>query len=239
MSKKNQDPTRGFTALTKYLPIVIVVIILCILTIYFSKFNGEMGDQAIFGAFGDFVGGTLNPILSFITILLLVYSLRFQIEELTYTRKEIEKTNEIHTDNIEQQKTLFAIERYIGELDFLKSRIEKQLTKPVIEVKFTLTTFVGPAAKEGTDYKWEKFTLEDLMDIAEHYEFYRKNPRFDTVIETLNEISELSNSFDIILNAIEETECDPRLYQITKNIIEHSLMKVIAFKKTIDEIESK
>ncbi len=40
----------------------------------------------ILAQFGDFVGGTLNPILTFITIALLIWSIRIQMSELKATR---------------------------------------------------------------------------------------------------------------------------------------------------------
>jgi hypothetical protein len=63
-------------------------------------------DPAAWGQFGDFMGGTLNPILSFITLFLLALTLGVQSrqldkttqqlemsrEELTATRKELERS---------------------------------------------------------------------------------------------------------------------------------------------------
>lgn len=47
------------------------------------------GDTGVWGQFGDFAGGTLNPIFGFLTVMLLVLSIRVQKEELEETRKEL------------------------------------------------------------------------------------------------------------------------------------------------------
>ncbi|WP_345858713.1 hypothetical protein [Shewanella algae] len=64
------------------------------LTLYFVNFNGSFGNQGDFGTFGDFIGGTLNPILGFATVFLLVLSLRKQSKELTLSREELALTRQ-------------------------------------------------------------------------------------------------------------------------------------------------
>ncbi|WP_052730630.1 hypothetical protein [Serratia liquefaciens] len=45
-----------------------------------SKWKGLSNDKGEWGTFGDFIGGVLNPILSFITIVMLINSLKLQRE---------------------------------------------------------------------------------------------------------------------------------------------------------------
>lgn len=74
-----------------------------VLAVYIWRFYGRsMGEPAEFGAFGDFVGGVINPLLGFITIWLLVKSLQFQREEVEATRNELALSNQI----FESQMTL-------------------------------------------------------------------------------------------------------------------------------------
>ncbi|MGI2159488.1 hypothetical protein [Shewanella baltica] len=65
------------------------------------NFNGGWGNQGDFGAFGDFLGGVLNPILGFATVGLLIWSLKMQMKELSHsneqlalTRQELKETKE-------------------------------------------------------------------------------------------------------------------------------------------------
>ena len=75
-------------------------------------YAGHFGSQAVGGPaewaqFGDYVGGVANPLLGFVTILLLVISLKYQSDELAATREELsqsrvamERANDLHSNNI-------------------------------------------------------------------------------------------------------------------------------------------
>jgi hypothetical protein len=121
---------------------------LIIVALYSWNFGGGFGDQATFGAFGDFIGGVLNPFLTFLTVLLLIYSIRFQISELRITRHEMKKNtkeaketkelqaknlanekamfdkkNKMHEETIKNQNRINAIEQIAIELDTVKADI--------------------------------------------------------------------------------------------------------------------
>jgi len=58
---------------------------------YFFKFHGPTADeQGTWGEFGDYVGGLINPIFGFITVLILVETLRVQRRDLELSRIELE-----------------------------------------------------------------------------------------------------------------------------------------------------
>ena len=70
--------------------------IVTIPSIYLGYFYFKLGyrissDTAVWGALGDYFGGVLNPILSFISIILLISSLTLQREANTDLRKEIKR----------------------------------------------------------------------------------------------------------------------------------------------------
>jgi uncharacterized membrane protein len=101
---------KTFSFLSWAVPVFALVAIIIILFIYFSKYHGDLADQAVFGAFGDFVGGLLNPVFTFLTILLLIYSINFQMDELKLTRNELKtsavelaESNNIGSLNLERQ----------------------------------------------------------------------------------------------------------------------------------------
>jgi hypothetical protein len=71
--------------------------------------TGLSGKNDDWAQFGDFVGGTLNPILTFLTIVILIHSLKIQKDDSEKTKK-FEKTRsfESHFFNmIETQNSLF------------------------------------------------------------------------------------------------------------------------------------
>lgn len=68
----------------------------------------EMGfaqDPAVWGTFGDYVGGTVNPVLSFFSLILLIRSVTLQNEANQDLRKEL-KENE-KTEQLKAVTTLF------------------------------------------------------------------------------------------------------------------------------------
>ena len=72
------------------------VILLFVFGFYFYKFAllGLSNNQELWGQFGDFVGGTLNPILAFLSFMALLYTIKIQTDELKLSREELEATRE-------------------------------------------------------------------------------------------------------------------------------------------------
>lgn len=72
-------------------PLVVAIfaalfLIILVLLNYFSKFpHARSADQAVWGQFGDYFGGILNPILSFTALVGLLVTLRTQQEEARKT----------------------------------------------------------------------------------------------------------------------------------------------------------
>lgn len=60
--------------------------------LYFIQFSsGSLStDQAVWGQFGDFVGGTANPILAFLTLSALVLTIILQSKQLSISSRELE-----------------------------------------------------------------------------------------------------------------------------------------------------
>lgn len=63
-----------------------------VLGLYFFKFNGQISNnQNVWGTFGDFVGGTLNPILAFASLCAILLTMKLQSEELKNTTEAMDK----------------------------------------------------------------------------------------------------------------------------------------------------
>lgn len=57
---------------------------------YFLRFKGSFSEkQDVWGQFGDFIGGTVNPILSFLSLLALVFTVVLQTRQLENSREEL------------------------------------------------------------------------------------------------------------------------------------------------------
>lgn len=107
--------TTSFKTLEKAFPLsraglsktvtIVILGIICLATatvigMYFIAFNHNLSsDQSIWGAFGDYLGGTLNPILSFAAFGALLYTIKLQCDELNETRNEIRLSRIAHQNS--------------------------------------------------------------------------------------------------------------------------------------------
>jgi uncharacterized membrane protein len=95
-----------------------------VITIYGTNFSGEVSnDQAIWGAFGDFVGGTLNPIFSFSGLIALLFTIVLQSRELEETRKELARSAEAH----EKQVKYIAGQQQRDDLTRLVTKLTERI----------------------------------------------------------------------------------------------------------------
>lgn len=112
------------------------IIIAFVFASYFVKFYMSLGyglsnDPAVWAQLGDYAGGMLNPLLSFVSIILLIKSLTLQNEANISLRNELknsEKTENLRSfemlffNMIDSQKRLFEsfkIEIQTSDKDFL------------------------------------------------------------------------------------------------------------------------
>lgn len=108
-ANKNQHLDRFNLALSILLGIALFGFVLVMVT-YFVNFNDEFGSQEVFGQFGDFIGGVLNPIFSFITICLLIVSLAMQRKELNKVVEELELAREVHISSVNMKHYEYLLE---------------------------------------------------------------------------------------------------------------------------------
>ncbi len=121
-----------------FLFLFVFIIFSTVCWVYFSNFNGLYGSQEIFGLFGDFVGGVMNPLLSFSAILLIVWSIKLQIYELSDSRAELKRSadaqreiSDKQLEALELQRQIFTLQQSVQVLDSVRKEIEH-----AINVKF-------------------------------------------------------------------------------------------------------
>jgi len=79
-----------------WMALVIFLIMAGVLGRYLTHFNGGLsgGGKGDWGTFGDYLGGTLNPILSFLSLIALLTTIVLQSKELELTRNELQLTRD-------------------------------------------------------------------------------------------------------------------------------------------------
>lgn len=163
-----EDENSTLDKIIHYFPYFAVPIAILMLAAYFFNFHSGFGDQGDFGAFGDFFGGILNPMLSFLTILLLLRQLRYQRSELHATVKELQNTAMIHKESIDHSRAVDIFdntrEEFVQELsDFYIS----------LEEEFLLLAPDGGITEGGysaNDPYGEKTIALSLKNIDTHVE---------------------------------------------------------------------
>jgi hypothetical protein len=163
MSNRNtggNSPERQFERIAFLAPKIAACFFLIIVALYSWNFWGGFGDQATFGAFGDFIGGVLNPFLTFLTVLLLIYSIRFQIDELRHTRTEIERShkemqqaNDIQTANVTNQANVFKTERVIAEIEVTQKEVERIFNTVILHQGNVEKTFLQYCSRDISPFK--------------------------------------------------------------------------------------
>jgi hypothetical protein len=62
------------------------------ISFYLWKFRGISTDQAVWGQFGDYVGGILNPLFSITALFALLYTIALQSKELRFSAKQLKRS---------------------------------------------------------------------------------------------------------------------------------------------------
>jgi uncharacterized membrane protein len=154
------------------LSIFILISVLSAIYFYNSTFNwlSPAPNRGEWGAMGDYFGGLINPILSFVTIVLLLLSIKIQVRELKATTQELRETKEVHQESVmaQDRNLMFApltkrIDQVIEEIEALKGQpvISSNISKNNIGfVEQHLTLFdIHRKGLEGLSHKEESFQV--------------------------------------------------------------------------------
>ncbi len=98
---------------------------------YYGKFGGMLSKHHdVWGQFGDFVGGSLNPLFAFLSFVALLMTLLIQNKELTISSDELKKSTEALT---QQSKALDLqnFERTFFEL----VRLHHELVNGIVDIE--------------------------------------------------------------------------------------------------------
>jgi large-conductance mechanosensitive channel len=72
---------------TKGVLVTLIAFVLLVLGFYFFNFNDRLSDQnGVWGTFGDYVGGILNPVIAAFAFYLIAKTYELQKRELEATR---------------------------------------------------------------------------------------------------------------------------------------------------------
>lgn len=112
-----------------------VAAFLIVLGLYISYFKNlsVTNDSSTWGTFGDYLGGTLNPIISFLALIGLLYTIHQQAQEMQATREELEQAAEQQR----RQSEIFNLQQFESTFFSLleqHNKIIETLVKNVDEI---------------------------------------------------------------------------------------------------------
>ena len=105
-------------------------------------------DSATWGTFGDYLGGTLNPVISFLALIGLLYTIHQQAQEMQATREEFkqveQQSRQSEIFNLQQfESTFFSLlEQHNKIIENLIEAKISDLTNITIDEKFNIDCYV-------------------------------------------------------------------------------------------------
>ena len=222
--------------------------LICIVLItYFSNFHGSLSKtDSTWGTFGDFIGGTLNPILAALGFYWLTASIRLQLKELRDTR-EVLKETAIHQEklaaleniNVETQKKLFEIQQLTLEKQIIASKSQQeQISLQNFENIFFQLLKTKKESIDSIYYEYQSFREEKIFTGQNAIKQLTQKLQYqsDSISTYYNhELTEYFSSYFRIIYEIIKT-CDDFI-NITENINHFKYINILGATLTINELK--
>ncbi len=126
-NSKNKDDANSLN--TKWFIIALCLIASVILGFYFGNFHGGLSsDNGIWGTFGDYVGGILNPLIAAFAFYLIAKTYELQKKELEATRKLLEISTDVQKNQIKIAALTALLDSNLTRINMLSS--EQNILKP-------------------------------------------------------------------------------------------------------------
>jgi len=125
---------------------------------YYNNFkNNKVSlSPSDWGAFGDYLGGTLNPLFGLITVILLLYTIHLQRKSLQLSKKELELTRQ------EMEGSRVALEAQNMSLDL--QNFENRFFKQVEILRQEITNFEYSTSDKNDNIKFGRKGVNTLID---------------------------------------------------------------------------
>lgn len=179
--------------LSKLAASVAAIIIVLVYGLYFLQFSHLLGyelseNTAAWAQLGDYTGGVLNPLLSFITLVLLIKSLELQTQANLTLREELK--NSARTEKLKSFESLF----------FNMIESQKDLFQ-AFKISFQQETGIR-----------EEFGAQAVLAIEELLESVEDDPALKrellNQLDSSDQIFGITRAFYIMVKVISESLCD-------------------------------
>jgi len=130
MSNPLRIDGRLLLAILVGITLLALLMALAVLFVYFIHFRGPLSDQhSVWGTFGDYVGGLLNPAFGFLALVGLLFTIILQGENLRVTAEELELSRkELELTRRELQRSASAQENALDTL-YLQVKVTRRAAR--------------------------------------------------------------------------------------------------------------
>lgn len=132
-----------------------IIALIAAFTAYFINFDREMSsDQFVWGAFGDYVGGTLGPILSFLALMALILTIVLQNKQIEISQNSLRDAKEQLKRSEEfQEASLLALQEQINNAKITaKLTAINHMIANINEELLTIPTYRGPGSENESRF---------------------------------------------------------------------------------------
>ncbi len=161
--------------------IVAGIALVFVLWMYFKTFGPTISDkQELWGQFGDYMGGTLNPILAYLSFVALIMTLAIQTRQLDLSREQLRLSRaELHATREELKRTADA-----------QASSAASLHAQVIYAATSAKVSAVSAALRATDDELDRLRGMALVGGQAARMIADLNQRRDDLLRQLNDLSD-------------------------------------------------
>lgn len=193
---------------------VAALLILAMWLLYFYQFGYRVPSelspkQEVWGQFGDFLGGVLNPVLTFITMMFLAGSLRLQAEANTQLIEDSRRNERI------EKIRKFEIQ-FFNLIDLLKTNFDK-LTITINDTNYSSTKAVTEIENHLLEMIHEEKTKSELVD-------------FLINLDSNDDVFSATRTLSLLIQKIESQcleEHKKEYYALLKGLLSHKFICLI------------
>ena len=204
--KTTNDTDNNFEKFIKNVIPFIVLIGIFLIGIYYFKFNGPefLNKPELWGSFGDYIGGILNPIISFCTLMIAYAVWKLQKEEMAATKNALEEQAKTAEQQRREQRFFDLLGLYretVAALEFNSWGADstgKTSFKAALDYfchKFDQKHYLLPFFKQQTWVNLNENDLQYLHEINSNWDVINANffPHFRVCLFILHEIKRTLN----------------------------------------------
>lgn len=126
--EKEDENNKTLSLIVKVAGITTLVIVLILMSVFIYFTSKSPLNVNEIGQVGDYFGGLINPLLSFFTIVLLIWALQIQIKELALTRAELKLSADSQKELVNQGRHSFFIQQAVEALESTEVKVQSILT---------------------------------------------------------------------------------------------------------------